>query len=431
LISEPPEGWRVLSSGERVAFAIFALTTAQVAFLCPYVAVIPGERANVFSGILCLISLAGAVLTQRARLLRFPTSELVISLVLPILVCLSGCQSAIPQSSLFRGFVLVASGLGGFWCSRLLLATPSSQALFLRLSYLILVLLLLLSLLSCSATGTFHAFLDGSQHPLFSRFVLLSFAPLTLFLREDRPRKVLALLFLGLIALVLFLSRLRSAVLMPVLLGAVAYATGRMRWTYLLGLLVVAALSLPCFFHFFPERKFGLTEEYEPVYYRIENYPFSWHIAVRNPWFGNGLRSPRTHYLEKYQLKYPYVTRKSFRESTERTVVSENILLTFMADLGFPFVILYSASLLVLFVRLIGCVHHPPPAALIPPLALLLPLTGAFFHFMIFDGLLHPQVCWFFHVILGLIPMGISRTSTVSVRGLGTSTTPLNGATFR
>jgi ABC-type uncharacterized transport system YnjBCD ATPase subunit len=35
---------------------------------------------------------------------------------------------------------------------------------------------------------------------------------------------------------------------------------------------------------------------------------------------------------------------------------------------------------------------------------LLLPLTASLLHFQFFDGLLFPQLSWFFHILLGLIP---------------------------
>jgi hypothetical protein len=37
---------------------------------------------------------------------------------------------------------------------------------------------------------------------------------------------------------------------------------------------------------------------------------------------------------------------------------------------------------------------------------LLLPLTMGLVHFQFFDGLLFPQSCWFFNLLLGLIPFG-------------------------
>jgi hypothetical protein len=75
-----------------------------------------------------------------------------------------------------------------------------------------------------------------------------------------------------------------------------------------------------------------------------------------------------------------------------------------MVGVGFPFLLLYSSSLFMLLARLMRTLGVHPPPAYIPPLALFLPLTGALLTFVVFDLLLHPQVCWFFHLLLGLIP---------------------------
>jgi hypothetical protein len=156
------------------------------------------------------------------------------------------------------------------------------------------------------------------------------------------------------------------------------------------------------FFSHLPIQK--LKPHYEPAYYRVENYPFSWRIAVQNPFFGNGLRAPREKYLENYEVLYPYNTKEKFADSTKRIVVSENIFLTFMADLGFPFLIIYVGSVSVLLIRLIRSASQPGQHDFVPALAVLLPLLGAFMHFLVLDGLLHPHVSWFFHILLGMIP---------------------------
>jgi hypothetical protein len=50
------------------------------------------------------------------------------------------------------------------------------------------------------------------------------------------------------------------------------------------------------------------------------------------------------------------------------------------------------------------------------PLMLLFPLTMALVHFQFYDGLLFPQSCWFFHLLLGLIPPGVGRPATAELQ---------------
>jgi hypothetical protein len=69
-----------------------------------------------------------------------------------------------------------------------------------------------------------------------------------------------------------------------------------------------------------------------------------------------------------------------------------------------PLTLIYLAALGILLARLVGLAFKPPPGLFFPPLALLFPLTAGLVHFQVFDGLLFPQSCWFFHLLLGLIP---------------------------
>jgi len=151
-----------------------------------------------------------------------------------------------------------------------------------------------------------------------------------------------------------------------------------------------------------PVERTGL--QYEPAYYRVESIMFSWHVAVKHPFLGIGLLTPREDFLQDYVIKYPYVTREKFRHSLASIKVADNMFLTLMVGVGFPFLLLYSSSLILLLARLRRTIGAHPAVTLIPPLALFLPLAGAFLTFLVYDLLLHPQVCWFFHLLLGLIP---------------------------
>jgi len=255
---------------------------------------------------------------------------------------------------------------------------------------------------------------------------------------------------------VFYLTNLRSAMLVPVALAVVALGMRTLRPKQFLALVVPMVLIFAAFVPYLPQWKVGL--EYEPAYYRVENFPFSWHIAMKHPFFGIGLRAPRDQYLEDYEKWYPYVTKEKFAHSVKTIVTTENTFLTFMTDLGIPFTLLYTFSVLMLLVKLIrqargdpGSAPHPYPlpqgegasrltgdvklnpfnyvgqafqpassnagqtrrleslrpvgkSAPLPPIALLLPIVACLLHLQVVDGLLLPQYSWFFHVLLGLIP---------------------------
>jgi hypothetical protein len=82
-----------------------------------------------------------------------------------------------------------------------------------------------------------------------------------------------------------------------------------------------------------------------------------------------------------------------------------------------PFTLTYLAALGILLARSGGFAFKPPPGQFMPPLVLLCPLIMGLMHFQFFDGLLFPQSCWFFHLLLGLIP---SRGVCPATAGLRT-----------
>jgi hypothetical protein len=385
----------------KVAWLLFCLTSLQLAFLRPSRILLPGEPTNLFSGLLCAISLVATVWAARKGKLVHSRGEAAIYLLLAGLVLLSGLTSAVPLSNTLRGLVLLTSGLGGFWGARILLATASRQRSYLQLSLLMLSGILLVGLVSYLLSGKVTLRMDTNYHPLATKIMLLWFAPLAL-LWGRRPLRILGAVLIGLSYLLFSLTALRSAMLLPLILGGLAVFCGRLRLRYFLMILLASSAILFYFIRNLPPEKLG--KEYEPAYYRVENIVFCWHIAKQHPILGIGLLTPRNSFLKDYQIKYPYVTRERFSSSLSSIKVADNMFLTFMVGVGFPFLLIYCYSLGTLMKGLVGNIYLQVPAAPIPPLAIFLPLVSGLLSFFIFDLLLHPQVCWFFHLLLGLIP---------------------------
>jgi hypothetical protein len=411
-----------VSKGEKFAVALFLLTSIQAAFLQPNVTLIPGERAKLFTGLLCALTLAACILFVKRPSRCGSVKEVAISVILGILILISSLLSSTVLSSSFRGFVVAASALGGFWCARILLASPARQALFTRLCTVLLAGIIALSLLGYTLYGNIFQFLDVNLHPISCRILLLFFAPIVLILGGGRSKIILGISLICLSYAVFLLSNLRSAALIPIILGVVAVILGNLRLKHFVALLIPLALLLVLFFYSLPSVKIG--REFEPAYYRVENYPFSLHIALKHPFFGIGLRAPRVTYLEDYEIKYPYVTREKFAASLEHIVTSENTFLNFMVDLGFPFLIIYTGSIAIIVFRLIRLARKPDPGSFLPPLALLLPITAGLLYFQVLDGLLHPQISWFFHILLGLVPVSENSGSILSEKAVPLSASP-------
>lgn len=402
-----------MTRAEKIIWLCFAATSIQLAFLHPSVILVPGERTNLFSGLLCLVSLTVALIFAGRGVIKLKSPEVLVSATLTVLAVASGLHSLTPMASCYRVFVLLASGLGGFWCARILLNTPENQRRFQGFCLILLTGVVLLSLTGYFLSGAIHQyFLRGSNHPLTNLIFLLFFAPLTLLKQKSRPRLLLGFLLLGLGYAVLCLSERLSVVFIPIGLGFLGVLFGALRWKHLLAALLVIALVIGFFSH--QILWFKVSKEYP--YYRIENLFFSWSIAEQHPLLGIGLRTPRDQFLKDYQVKYPYTSKEQFSKDVADIVTADNQLLTFSAGLGFPFTILYCLAVLALLVKLVKLALRPPPGLYFPPLALLFPLTLALVHFQLYDGLLFAQNSWFFHILLGLIPVGATAPAALAAK---------------
>jgi hypothetical protein len=388
-------------------WVLFCATCLQLTLLKPYVVLIPGERANVFSGMLCAATLLATLIFGRTEIVRPKLSEVVVSVVLTALALISSLLSSAPATSMARAFVIMSAGLGGYWCSRLLLSTRESRFFFQRFCLVLLGIALVLALAGLKVSGQIHWFIGSHWHQTACLIILLSFAPLALLDSRSKALIVVAVVMLSLSYVTLLVSGInrgtKSVVVIPVILLLMA-ACWR-KWSIRHSILILTVLflvSITAVGHL-RFRAQGLDLQHESLAYRAENVIFSWHVAVQHPVFGIGLWAPRDRYLEDYNMTYPYVSKDTFTEWVRSLRTSENTVLTFLVDLGFPFVLIYCTVLIAIVLRLVRLAFQPPPGCFPHPLALLLPITAAMLHFQVLDGLFHPQIGWFFHVLIGMV----------------------------
>jgi len=393
----------LLSRSEKITWVCFAATSAQLVFMQPYFILAPGERTNLFSGLLCFLTLVVTIIFGRKEIIRLKSPEFLVSVALSGLAVLGAWLSSVPFSASCRVFVLLASGLGGFWCARLLLNNPANQRRFQWLGLVLLAGLIVASLAGYLVRGGIDAFIQAHNVSLSNTVMLLSFAPLALLAGQSRSLKLGAVILLCAGYAILCLSQKISAFSIPVAVGVAAVLFGTVRLKHLVLALIPVILIVGIFYHQIDRVVLRKVNTSYP-FYRIENFPFSWHIARQHPWFGIGLRTPREDFLQDYQPKYPYTRPKQFAKEVGLYVTADNLYLTFLTDLGFPFLIIYGLAVVILVSRLIRLTFRPPPRLITPPLALLLPLAMTLAHFLFYDGLLYPQNSWFFHLLLGLIP---------------------------
>jgi len=401
-----------MTRSEKIIWIFFAATSCQLALQHPSFVLVAGERTNLFSGLLCFLTLMVTLVWGQHRLIQPRSPEFLISAALAVMAGISGLFSLTPLSSSLRVFVLLASGLGGFWCARILLHTPENQRRFLGFCLFLLSVMVWLSLLGYLTTGSIARFLPYHTHPLTNIIILLSFAPLALLDQQSRASMVMSLILLGLSYIILCLSERISVVFIPLGVFLVGTAWGALRWKYLALIFLVMAMVVAVFHQKIIWHKLSLAYPY----YRVESIPFSLKIAQKYPWLGIGLRTPREEFLQDYQIHYSSATKAQFAKTVREIVSADNVIVTFLVGLGFPFTLTYLAALGILLARLAGMCCKPAPGMFFRPLVLLFPLTMALIHFQLFDGLLFPQSCWFFHLLLGLIPPRPAPAAAAGIR---------------
>ena len=400
---------------EKLVWLLFCAACAYLAFLQPYVALIPGERANVFPGFVCAITFAAALIVADMKSVRVTKAEVAVSLGLLVLAVVSGLLSLAPSSSLIRALILMSSVLGGFWCARILLNSGFRQNAFVWMCSIFLGVVTCLSLWGYFVHGHVFYYLYSNPHQTIHMVLLLLMGPLVLISRRKPFGVLVGLILIASACATLFLisiQRVESGVLIPVTALCILAFLGLFRSktfaSYLLLILLVAALAAFFMKYLSPKHHTGFFFQS----YRIESYPFSLHVAKKHPFLGIGLRSPRNEFLEDYEIRHPGLTKELFAPLLQKGVTPENIFLAFLTGIGAPFLILYGLGLTFLLVWLVrDFLRGPPAGQLIPPWALLFPVMGSLLHSFTTDTFMLPQLAWYFHLFLGLIPKPVALPS--------------------
>jgi hypothetical protein len=397
--------------GRLAAFALFCMTTVQLVFQQPYIVILPDERAKVFSATLCLLTLVVTILFGRGKE-RFKFGvDFWISLVLTGLAILSGIFSLVPRQSLERVYVIISAGLAGYWCSKFLLTQREFQRIFQWLVSGLLLCVIFLALLGLYLTGKPHEFLDSHWHPVGSRFLIMSFAPLSLALGRNKIDRIAGVTILLLDLVTIFIvgryAFIQSIMIIPAIVAVIAFFV--FKWSGVSRQVMAATLALTIaagvFFAYVNPK--NLDRDHISVAYRIESLFFSVDIATKHPWLGNGLWAPRDSLFEAYSLHYPFVSKEQCAQWVKDQRTSEDLYLTFLADLGIPFFVLYFGSILYLLLKLLRLSQNPTAKFAFHPAAIFLPLVAECLRFIIVDDLFEPQISWFFHILLGLAATGI------------------------
>lgn len=400
------EWFRSLPPARYVVWIAFIFACFQATVQTPYAVISTSTSANVFTALICGAVLVMALLFLRSSAIRVRRAEILVSASVTCLGVLSAWFGDTREPSLIRVLVIIVPALAGYWTARLLIDCSNSRKVLQWWFLALLVITLVCATAGVAYSGKIHEFIDSHWHPVGSRILLFQYAPLSMLGSESSSVVGFAIAVLGLSYGGLLIAGryagMESVVLIPVVLCLLVSCLSKRRSLRTAGLvfLLVAVLALG---YIVRQNARNLAKEHQSVAYRVENVFFSLHIAAGHPWLGIGPLGPRGPHLKDYEVRYPYVTTKVFSQWTGQLRTSENTPLTLLVDFGLPFSILYLFSVLYLGWQLIRLSVLPAVRLKPHPMAVLLPLAGAFLHFNVTEGLYQPHISWFFHILLGLV----------------------------
>lgn len=242
------------------------------------------------------------------------------------------------------------------------------------------------------------------HHAMANVLLLLAAGPLSLLIGASTYKmKSLFLVVLSLGFMACMAVGSRFVVLLPFVLLPLLVVLRVVRKRYALILLVVALVTASVFFTLRPEKILKLRN-YDSVYYRVEGITASLHIVQKKPFFGIGIRTPREPYLEDYQMHFDLTDRASFMNVVRTNVTADNMLMTMLVGFGIIPTLLYVGMLCLYGFRFSRVVKGQQNGG-IGVSAIGVSLAASIIHFIIQDGLLYPQINWFFHLFIGLIPL--------------------------
>lgn len=400
LVSQPS-----MTRNNLIQFSAVALVCIQSAFLFPYIILLHGERTNLFTPTLALIALCVVLFCKyttrtKNKGMLWQKWEPYAWLAFVGLTMVAGGLSLERTSSLYRSFAFCAPALGGYWCGRL----TSDETLWNRYSTGLFTVMFTSLSVGQILYGPNQAFIGVHHHAMTNMLIVLGAGPLTLFVRTKNWRiKLLSLSILSLGFCAAFIIGSRFTILLPFVLFPILTFSGYIKKRYST-LAIVLFLGLAALFFTLRPSKIPQLKNYESVFYRVEGIPTAIHIVKQHPFFGIGIRASRAPYLENYTILSGLTDKTSYMRIVKNNVTSDNMFTTLLVGLGLIPTALYMGMIGIYSTRLIKTFKLPQKEGLANTM-IGLTLVCCLIHFSVQDGLLHPQINWYFHFMIGLVPI--------------------------
>jgi hypothetical protein len=335
--------------------------------------------------------------------------EIKFVLIIVVLGLLNVCFSE-NQLASFKGMALfLMSGILVFSISYFLFNSKQAQKGFFYLCSFCFVILLVFGyfefIQQINVPGKRIFLFSSNPTPAGSLLILLSVGPLVLAAQaENRWEKFLwaSCLLIGI--LLIFLIAKRGSILalfVMVFVGAIICRNGA--WILILVALVLASIGYQ-----FRDSTLLLYKEQllkkETVLVRMEFYYIALDVMREKPVFGLGFNSPLSRFiLYDYKSRiYSEYGGRSFYQMTRGVEVFDNMLLSFMCEMGGLFALAY-AGFLGYVLKNIGLVRSGNANVRAHTSLLLIVVVGFLLHSLTFDSLKYPHLNWIFHSLLGLM----------------------------
>lgn len=316
-----------------------------------------------------------------------------------------------PHKSYGAMRIFLLTGVLALWTSMFLLTGARRRELFAWFCCGCLAVITSAAIITYLLKGSIFTalFIFGRNPiPLGTLVILLLPGPLHLWFSGSSRLKIAAGALLALSGLLIWLAQKRGAFLAvaPMVLVWVIYRRSRLVYPVVALLLAVGLMKSHKILSPYQALNPEIPSQHS-VLYRLELYPFAWHIYKQHPLLGIGIR-PYTHdkYLDDYQQYHLDIN--YFAPTVRSLQTFDNMLVTAFVELGTLMTLAYLGLISYILVgywrRL-----RPWTESRGEDFALLLPLLGWAVHSLTYDSLLFPTVNWLFHAQLGLLA-GFSQT---------------------
>jgi hypothetical protein len=330
--------------------------------------------------------------------------EIILILIIIILGVMNIFLSDNPTKTYPTMRTLLLTGVMALWASMFLLTDQPKRDVFAWFCCFCLAIITPVELLGYFTNwigpGPFQIF-NFHPIPLGTEMILLSPGPIHLLLAPEAKKRATGavLAFFGI--LVIFLTEKRGTLLAGATMTIVwlYYYFPRLRvitvtttFAIVLSLLITSPII-------YKRLNPQIPKQYS-ILYRLELYPFAFHVWKQHPILGIGLR-PITH--QKYLTNYHQVDKrlKEFPVMVKKLQTFDDMYLTAFVECGTLMTLPYLILIIYIVFSYWRKLHYSKTRP--EDWYQLLVLLGFAIHSMTYDSLLFPPINWLFHVQLGLM----------------------------